>query len=454
RGIRTEAIPGTPGNFTASDGAFRDRVRLRWDVAPGAIRYRVFRGDTPNLARAFPIVVIKDGSVNAYDDEAIRPGTTHYYFIVAEGMGGRGPWSEEEEGHAAMAGDSLDLPESAPYETVSGEVVDLNETEIVSRFSGVLRDTDDPGLIMGDVPNLLVRTVGDRTILSGLFRIGYHQFRVRGRFEEDGSFLTTLIPFRGAEPTVVSLQLIKTDEDEILLSGTLEGEISAVLDTSAIPWHPRRHPWEEPGRYTFLMPDEEGGETACGIALAGINRAGVARWLGYTPEGARFSAVSRIGQDRQLPLFARYRLPQRRFGNLAGTLEFRELEGISDLDGSVVLRVRDEPESENQRAFLGSRFEGESLVGRVWVSFSGTEGMENLDATWDERGRIGLVGNDRRLRLSVNHRSGMVAGVWNDRIEGKFIRMKAVVFPRQNLAVGWYRETGHSETSLFAVEPD
>ena len=452
-GIRTEAIPQTPANFTASEGVFRDRVRLQWEAAPGAIRYRILRGDSPDLDDAVPIVVIKDGTVSACDDEAVRPGRRYFYFLVAEGMGGRGPWSDGEMGFTAIVGDSLEVPAADSFDAVSGETIDLSNASVTSRFSGVLRDKENPERILGDAPNLVVRTVRGRTIVSGLFRIGYRQFRVRGQFDEEGEFSTTLIPFRGAGATTIALQLLRTDDGALVLTGAIDGEFSAILDACATPWHPRRNPWEETGRFTFLMPDEEGDLGACGIALAGINRAGVVRWLGFTPDGARFNAVSRIAETGRLPLFARYRLPQRRFGSLAGDLEFRELEGISDLDGTVDFRVRDESESEQSRPILGSRFEGKNLAGQVVVRFSGARDLESLEVTWDERNFVSVAKDGGRLNLRCQRRTGRISGFWLDGTANSRLQVKAVFFPAQDLVVGQYSAKGSVATHRFAIEP-
>ncbi len=452
-GIRTEAIPPTPRHLEASDGLERDRVHLSWERTPGAIRYRILRSQSASIGDGAPIVVIKDGNVTAFEDREVRPGVTYYYFICADGVGGRSPWSEGEAGFAALAGNALDLPEGRPYEPVSGDSIDLGETGVTSRFSGVLRDPSATEHIVGDAPNLVVRTVRGRTIFSGLFRFGEGQFRVRGRFGEDGNFFTTLVPYRGAEPTSVALRLVETEDGAVVLTGTIEGAFSAILDTSAIPWHPRWNPWEDTGRFTFVMPDEDGVE-ACGIALAGINRAGVARWMGYTPDGARFTAVSRVGETGNLPLFARYRLPQRHFGTLAGDLEFRELEGVSDLDGAVHFRVRDEPESEQSTPILGSRFDGEDLAGQVMVSFSGVRDLENLEVTWDERNLVRASWEGGRLNLRCQRRTGMINGFWLDGATSSRLQVRAVLFPVQELVVGQYRETGGAATFRFAIEPE
>lgn len=70
-----------PTGISASDGSYRDKVRITWNAAAGATHYRIWRSTS---ATGTKITLMADWrSGTSYDDGAAVPETTYYYWVKA-----------------------------------------------------------------------------------------------------------------------------------------------------------------------------------------------------------------------------------------------------------------------------------------------------------------------------------------------------------------------------------
>jgi len=102
----TEAYP-PPNHFRATPGSYPDKVILRWDSLPGAVRYSVYRDNLPNEYMHYT-VEDPDAPICIVYDEASSPGTTHTYWVRASFSDGQvGAISRPIYGWASAAGGGI-----------------------------------------------------------------------------------------------------------------------------------------------------------------------------------------------------------------------------------------------------------------------------------------------------------------------------------------------------------
>ena len=98
------AAPGTlGGSFSASDGAYGDRVRVSWTTVDMATAYMVYRSTSSDPATAAAVSGTLDGSATSFDDTTAVPGTTYYYWAKAGNSGGWSAFSPSDSGYAMAA---------------------------------------------------------------------------------------------------------------------------------------------------------------------------------------------------------------------------------------------------------------------------------------------------------------------------------------------------------------
>ena len=98
RGGGEGEVPGIPGNVTATQGAFEDRVRITWDAVAGATYYEVFRSTTEGSG----YTQIAEATGTSYDDvddaSAVDPCVSYWYKVRACNDNGCGDLSAPAEG--------------------------------------------------------------------------------------------------------------------------------------------------------------------------------------------------------------------------------------------------------------------------------------------------------------------------------------------------------------------
>ncbi len=106
--LAPESRPPAPRNVSATEGAFTNRIRILWQAVSNAAQYDVWRNTQPESASATPLAVVAANSsaapvAMAYDDYAILPNTSYYYWVRAEVDGRWSLFSAIASGYAAGA---------------------------------------------------------------------------------------------------------------------------------------------------------------------------------------------------------------------------------------------------------------------------------------------------------------------------------------------------------------
>ncbi len=79
-------IGGAAEPFSASDGAFGDRVRLTWGAIANATNYTIYRGTSPARGGATLLMQMTAGATQ-FDDTTAVAGTTYFYWLEATTTG-------------------------------------------------------------------------------------------------------------------------------------------------------------------------------------------------------------------------------------------------------------------------------------------------------------------------------------------------------------------------------
>jgi len=104
-GWRETRVTDVPGNVTASDGTYPDKVHITWSEVTGADKYEVWRAES----YAGTYTVQTDSlTATSYDDTSATPGVTYWYKIKAcseHATCGCGGFSIPESGYACVLPD-------------------------------------------------------------------------------------------------------------------------------------------------------------------------------------------------------------------------------------------------------------------------------------------------------------------------------------------------------------
>ena len=77
--------PTVPSGVSATQGTLSDGVMVAWDEAPGARRYRVWRGESADAAKA---VLVVETESTRYLDDCLSDGRAYWYWIESVNLAG------------------------------------------------------------------------------------------------------------------------------------------------------------------------------------------------------------------------------------------------------------------------------------------------------------------------------------------------------------------------------
>jgi hypothetical protein len=89
--------PSPPTGVSASDGTYKDKIRITWNASSGATSYELYRSTLP-LSYGTP-AKIKTLSATVYDDMTASPGITYYYWVRAKNTCGVSGYSANNKGY-------------------------------------------------------------------------------------------------------------------------------------------------------------------------------------------------------------------------------------------------------------------------------------------------------------------------------------------------------------------
>jgi hypothetical protein len=199
-------------------------------------------------------------------------------------------------------------------------------------YQGLLKDSggDVVGALLG-FKLLSTRAFSGKVVLNGI------TYSLAGQVQADGSFSGQILR-RNQSPIAVTLQLGTTAAGGLTLQGSVVGDgtvgngfIGQAPFTKANP-----APSALVKTYTFLVPAPSTGDDDLpegdGYGSAKVSSLGVITAAGKTGDGVAFTTKGYLTADRQWHLF---QFLYGSKGQLAGVLSFRDVPGISDVDGSL-----------------------------------------------------------------------------------------------------------------------
>jgi glucose/arabinose dehydrogenase len=354
------------------------------------------------------------------------------------------------------------------------------------RYGGVVTQG---GVATGALEDVIVTAA---RAVSGTVWIEGQRFVFRGTVGVDGSFETSIPRRGGLDPVVVrfQLELLEGSADGFGLAGGAEIDfVTHDLQARRLPVFTRTSPLPQAGLYTLAVLAPDG--TDAGFAPAGdgygsvrLGTNGVCTGLVVLADGTRATLAGHVGRayadgttmvsewSFHRGLYGRVPL-----GFVAGKVTFREVAGISDLDGEWRwVKLPGAPPAtryadgiDETRSVVGSVYAapapGErALAGladafhNIWLRFSGAnvsalEGQDVLAldrvATWTGSNAVLYFGPER-VTLSFNPRNGLLGGTFSDARTGVNVAFGGAVLQSQNLVTG--ASQGPAESGRFSVE--
>lgn len=347
------------------------------------------------------------------------------------------PYPGSEAAGAVAEVAAPDTPEEPP-----GLVVQGFNSVAAGLYHGVLAEDGAAG---GGLENLKVAASGSFT---GQLWIAGVRHTLRGVFASDGS-AEVEVERSALPPVVVTLQLhlAAGTADGYHITGTVTvADASYALDAQRLPSYPNASRAPQEGDYTVALPAPEGVDAAQepggdGHGLLKVSRLGVCSGALTLADGTKTTFAGHVSRNGEWSLHrGLYGNPARGF--LAGKAVFREVAGVSDVDGvwRWVKQAGATPRSplypgrvEVDRQVVGSRYAAPAKGARAWAgladdwfnvwvrlagpNLSSASGvfLTTLDrtATWTVANQVLYFGPDK-LTLKVNAKTGLVSGFYQD----------------------------------------
>jgi hypothetical protein len=453
-GPETLAASATPGTGAVA-GSFTDPATRR------VVRFHGVAFQKQGLAAGTFVNGAKSGALR------ILPGTDFSF----PGSEDAGPLAR-----IAIPGTGATEPDESPV---------ARDTAAAGLYGGLL---EEAGQLRGALESVRLTATGG---ISGVVWIDGVRQAFRGDLGSGGLVTAD----SGAVPgAVLHMVLTRIDgsADGFGLAGTVEsGGLTFSLDAQRQPVFSLPVPAPQAGRHTVAVraPDGTDGNLApAGDGYGNVNVAYTGSCTGslVLADGTRTTFAGHVGRayddggtetaewsfHRGLYPTGRARLPR---GYLAAKLFFRDVPGVSDVDGAVrwvkqsgALPMGTYPVFDLSPALVGSRYVAPAAGTRalpgladgehnVWLRFlgvdlsvaDGVQGQRDRVATWSRSNRI-LHYGPRRLTVTFDVRTGLVSGTCVDGPDGVDLRFGGAVIQKQAVATGFTTAQGRS--GLFGVD--
>ena len=375
----------------------------------------------------------------------IRPGTDFPY-----------PGSED-----AGALTRLEDP-AAPAIPPTSTAVGTFETAAAGIFAGTVAGNAS-GAHEGGLGNFRVSRTG---VFSGQLWIGRDKFNVRGRFDPATGTAQVPVPIGGGATALLDLALEQVDGADPETGYRLSASITVEGVDYAIVAERRPGTTTRNGAYTVVILAPEAVAPALapagdGYGVLTVTPTGICRGFVVLADGFRTALTGHLSTTDEWSLFRPLYAGRRGF--LAGRLTFRDLAGISDLDGEVHwVRQADAPPAtiypggfDTSRNVVGSAYTrpgpGERAIDgladdffNAWLrldgpDFSGDAGLDLTEIdraiTWQANNRLIYYGPERVL-LQFNARNGLLMGRYIDRANSVNASLGGVLLQEQDLVSG------------------
>lgn len=392
------------------------------------------------------------------------------YFFVEPGTGFPFPGSE---GSGAI--DRLALPSTPVVPPVLTPA--LFSAAVAGNFGGILESGPD---ITGGLESVVLSKTG---ALSGTVVIEGKRYKFTGLVR--GTGLAQVEIRRTGLPSIIgSLQLALANGtvDGFQLTGNFAADGAAhAIDAQRFPVYSQSAPAPQMGKYTVAMAEPEGIDVMLepggdGFASLNLANTGAARGTLILADGTAATFAGRISRKGEWSLHRN--LYGSSGGYLAGKLTFRDVPGISDVDGrwrwvkpNAVPRTLTYPAGFSvTRGVVGSVYTRPAAGQRAWVSladgnhnawlrFSGPDlsGLPMLTltsvdraVTWSTANRIAYYGPDKAA-VTFSATSGLAMGHYFDAVRQVSVRFGGVLLQKQGLVTG--RFNAPSASGRFWMQP-
>ena len=338
----------------------------------------------------------------------------------------------------------------------------------VGFYQGILRDAG--GNVVGALTGF--RLVSSRAF-SGKVVFNGSTYSLKGIFQPDGSYTGQILRSKKT-PLDVTLQLGVTAAGGLTVQGTVRGDGTTgegfIAQAPYTKFNPV--PADLVKRYTFLVPAPVTGDAALpggdGYGWATVSALGVIKAAGKTGDGVAFTTSGYLTKDGQWHLF---QLLYASKGQMAGVLTFRDVPGISQVDGA--LRWVKNPNPVNKSYPLGFALDP-GLVGSVYtpplkgaralveladqhynarLTLAGTvlpEGGLARTISWRATNVLTYYGPEK-LSARVTSTTGILAGSYYDPATKQKVPFAGAVLQSQGLAGGNFLVGNQS--GYLLVEP-
>ena len=334
------------------------------------------------------------------------------------------------------ASTEVSFRKAAAGDDYSGFLASENGRKILGRFEGI---------VIQELRGFSARMI-----------VGSNEYVLKGVFSKKGHYSKVITPEKGL-PATVNLRLAKTESGNYKLEGTVQrGKKTAtvvVVKSGEVG--------SLAGRYTLLIPGEETVPTkpqGHGYGAMQVMSGGTAKLTGLLGDGSKWTAECNVTADGEMPLFSTLYLDDK--GWVGGLVSFRDIEGVSDCDGTVHWRKPGNKKNRFSlvRDLIGSRYKREGVIAgdpatkpNVIVDVGAGDG--------DFGEAVELVrtaGNKKQLlykaatgeKVKVLKKKGLTKFYITDPELGQTKVGDGVVFQKQDIAAGTYYAPGKTQRSL------
>jgi uncharacterized repeat protein (TIGR01451 family) len=323
---------------------------------------------------------------------------------------------------------------------------------VAGTYAGLFYDTNGVALTNA---GFFTATLAKAGTFSSKYQFAGKSYTASGKFSSNGLYSASLTN-KGAWLFSTRLQL------DLAAGNRLTGFLSNAAWTAELNAsrniYSKTNPASQGGssslKYTLLIPGIEQDTNqpwGSGYGTLTVNKTGTLSFAGVLADGAAVSQGSFLSPAGEWPLFAALYSGK---GLLIGWITFATNEPASDLSGLVAWI---KPISTAKYYPLGFGFTN-TAIGSLYRFTNGspllslTNGalvLESPELAQSITNALYLGANNKftasnKLSLKLTTSSGLFTGTGTNRLAGKAIAVKGVIFQKQNLGAGYFLGTNQS----------
>ena len=346
-------------------------------------------------------------------------------------------------------------------------------------FSGFLKDNGS-GDQSGALENVKLTATG---AISGKIWINGTRYSFRGIVDANTGQVQLSLPRKDLPDVTVALQLALADgtTDGFALTGQANEDGTLFdIDAQRRPDYSKLDPAPETGVYTVAMRAPTGTDPALepggdGYGSIKVRETGVSTGRMVLADGTKATLAGHTSRSGEWSV---HRSLYGNRGFIAGKLFFRDVVGVSDLDGDLRwIKNNEVPRTKNYlagfdvtRTVIGGSYvppaKGESAFASLddefynaWLRLAGPDlapttpfDILSLDraVTWNSANRVLYYGPDS-AKIRFSSRTGLATGSYRDRQTGANVKFGGALIQEQALLTGSY--LSGEQSGIFTIAP-